>query len=95
MEVTTEEIQKLAKLSRLHLDEKEIGKLKESLAEIMGYIDLIKKLDLSDVEPMMLADQKSGKPWRQDSPIPSLSREEAFKNAPSIKDKHFAIPKSF
>ena len=93
MSISREEILKLAHLARLELQEGEIEKIKGSLEEMVDYMDQLKQLDLKEVEPMMRveADEKA---WREDQVRPGLSREQAFKNAPSIKLDHFAIPKT-
>ena len=49
--ITKKEVQHIAKLARLGLTEKEIEKFQEELSSILGYIDKLKKIDVSKVNP--------------------------------------------
>ena len=46
-----EEVQHIAKLARLGLTEKEIAKYQKELSSILDYIEKLKEVDVSDVEP--------------------------------------------
>ena len=46
-----EEVKHIAKLARLGLSEKEIGRYQKELSSILGYVDKLKGLDVSGVEP--------------------------------------------
>jgi aspartyl-tRNA(Asn)/glutamyl-tRNA(Gln) amidotransferase subunit C len=93
MTVEKAQIERLAKLSRLELSEEEKVKLQTSLSDMVGYMEKLKSLDLSAVEPMMRVDE-SVKPLRPDVPRESLSTEEVFRNAPKENQGHFSIPKT-
>ena len=41
--ISKEEVEHIAKLSRLELSENEIGKMQKDLSEILDYFDLLKK----------------------------------------------------
>ena len=92
MELTTEAIQKLALLSRLHVSDEEIPALKNKLEHILGHMDELASLDLSDVPPMMHPDSNA-RPLREDVPHQSLDRDVALANAPKAVEGFFAIPK--
>ena len=92
MELTQEAIQKLALLSRLHIADEEIPKLKDKLEHILGHMDELSALDLSDVPPMMHPDSNE-RPLREDIPRPSLDRDVALANAPKAVEGFYAIPK--
>lgn len=87
-----EAVLKLAKLSRLELSDAEIEKAGKHLDELINYMDNIRSLDLSGVEPMVSIEQKNNG-MRKDEVTPSLSREKAFENAPKVNQNHFTIPK--
>lgn len=47
--VTTDDVKKLAELSRLALSEEEIEKLRGEIESIVSYIDTVQKVDLPDI----------------------------------------------
>ncbi|MFA6171134.1 MAG: Asp-tRNA(Asn)/Glu-tRNA(Gln) amidotransferase subunit GatC [Patescibacteria group bacterium] len=51
MELTKKEIEHIAKLARLDLTEEELKKYGGQLEGILGYIDMLKEVDTTGVEP--------------------------------------------
>ena len=49
--ITKEEVKHIAKLARLGLTEKEIGKYQKELSSILDYIEKLKEVDISKIEP--------------------------------------------
>lgn len=49
--LSKEEVKHIAKLARLGLTEKEIGKYQKELSSILDYIEKLKEVDVSKVEP--------------------------------------------
>ncbi len=49
--ITKKEVQHIAKLARLGLREKEIEKFQKELSSILDYIEKLKEVDVSNVEP--------------------------------------------
>jgi len=49
--ITKEEVKHIAKLARLGLTEKEIEKFQRELSSILDYIEKLKEVDLSEIEP--------------------------------------------
>ncbi|MDD5145891.1 MAG: Asp-tRNA(Asn)/Glu-tRNA(Gln) amidotransferase subunit GatC [Candidatus Pacebacteria bacterium] len=49
--LSKEEVQHIAKLARINLTEEETGKFQEQLALILDYIEKLKEVDVSNVEP--------------------------------------------
>ena len=49
--IKKEEVKHIAKLARLGLTEKEVEKFQEELSSILGYIDKLKKIEVSKVKP--------------------------------------------
>ncbi len=90
--LTEVEIQKLAKLSRLEVKPEEMSGLQEHFAKMLSHMENLKECDVTGLEPMTTVDDKAGF-VREDEIKKSLSREEAFLNAPSVDQHHFAIPK--
>jgi len=50
-QITNDEVLKLARLSRLRLTDAEVQKYTSELAEILGYIDMLSKVDTGGLEP--------------------------------------------
>jgi aspartyl-tRNA(Asn)/glutamyl-tRNA(Gln) amidotransferase subunit C len=49
--LSKEEVKHIAKLARLGLDEKEIEKYQKELSSILDYVEKLKKVKMSKVEP--------------------------------------------
>lgn len=82
----------LARLSRLALSPDELAALTRDLERILGYVDALKTLDLSDVPPTSHPlDLHAG--LRDDLPGPTLPREAALSAAPSHDGQAFIVPK--
>ncbi len=90
--ITLEEMKKLAKLSRLELSDAELELHRAQFGPILGHIDQLRALDLSNVEPLTGVESLAGV-LREDVVHPGLDREQAFRNAPSSEAGHFTIPK--
>ena len=68
--ISEEEVQHIAKLARLGLTEKELGRFPKELSAILNYIEKLKEVDISGVEPtshsiemenVMREDEEKGK----------------------------------
>jgi aspartyl-tRNA(Asn)/glutamyl-tRNA(Gln) amidotransferase subunit C len=91
MAISRDEAAKVARLSRLALTEAELQLYTEQLGKILDYVEKLKKLDVSRVEPMISAAAK-GNVFRADQARPSLPREAAFQSAPDHDDEFFRVP---
>lgn len=49
--ISKKEVKHIAKLARLYLDKKEEKKFQKELSSILDYVEKLKELDVSDVEP--------------------------------------------
>ena len=90
--LSKEEVLKIAKLSRLKISDDEIASFSGRLDELLHYMEDLKALDLSNVEPMAGVED-APTVLREDIPQPSLTHEQAFANAPEVEDDHFVISK--
>lgn len=90
--LTREEVLHIAKLAKLHLSEDEIKTYQEQLGRILEYFKKLQELDTSHVEPMKHVLEVHNV-FRADEPRPSVSAEEALKNAPKRRDDFFEVPK--
>ncbi|MDB6024127.1 MAG: glutamyl-tRNA amidotransferase [Verrucomicrobiales bacterium] len=86
------DIKYVANLARLKLTPEEETKLSAQLGNILGYIEKLKEVDVSNIEPTAHAFPLINV-FRQDEVRPSLSHEEALRNAPSKGGGLFVVPK--
>jgi len=86
------DILKLAKLSRLELSDADVENMQGHLEHMLNHLDDLRSLDLTNVEPMTSVDEPPTM-LRADEPGATLSAELAFRNAPSVENRHFVIPK--
>jgi aspartyl-tRNA(Asn)/glutamyl-tRNA(Gln) amidotransferase subunit C len=86
------DVRHVARLARLRLEPGDAERMTAELAKILEHIDKLSELDLSTVEPTahVLAMTDVVRP---DKPRPSLSRDEALRNAPSVSDDCFRVPR--
>jgi aspartyl/glutamyl-tRNA(Asn/Gln) amidotransferase C subunit len=90
--ITRDEVLQIAKLAQLKLTEEEIALFQEQLGSILEYFRQIEKLDTEHVAPMKhVLDVHTV--LRPDEPRPSVSPEEALKNAPRRQENYFVVPK--
>ena len=92
MQVNDALIENLAKLSRLSFDEKEKQVIKKDLEQMIGFVDKLKELDTTGVEPLLHMSD-SVNVLREDEIKDSVSREQALKNAPETDGTFFRVPK--
>lgn len=92
MEVCRKEVEKIAKLAKLHLLEEEKDKFRGHLNQILDYVEKLDELDTEDVEPTSYV-QHSGDVMREDRVGESLPRREALRNAPATDGGFIRVPK--
>ncbi|MCX6791195.1 MAG: Asp-tRNA(Asn)/Glu-tRNA(Gln) amidotransferase subunit GatC [Candidatus Gribaldobacteria bacterium] len=49
--ISREMVQKIAGLARLELTDSEIEKMQKDLAEILGYVDALNEVDVTNIKP--------------------------------------------
>ncbi len=87
--VTKEEIMKIAILSKLSVEDDEIDKLTEDMAEIISFADTIN--NAADVESDFDNINNLSNALREDETMPSLDRELILKNAKDSDDGCFMV----
>jgi aspartyl-tRNA(Asn)/glutamyl-tRNA(Gln) amidotransferase subunit C len=86
------DVKYVAHLARIALTPEEEEKFGTQLTHIMGYIDKLKELDVTDIEPTAHAVPMVNV-FRPDEIRPSLTNEEALRNAPARANGLFMTPK--
>ena len=78
-------------LARIALEPGEEEFYSEQLSGILGHIERLQKLDTADIAPTAQVVEVAAR-LRDDSPRPSLPREEALANAAAVVDGFFRVP---
>jgi aspartyl-tRNA(Asn)/glutamyl-tRNA(Gln) amidotransferase subunit C len=92
MSVTRKQVEHIAELARLNLDENELEEYTTQLNQILEYVEKLNELDTENVKPLSHPVEGTNV-FREDELKPSISREEALKNAPSKDEEFFKVPK--
>ena len=92
MSATEIDVKYVAHLARLALSPAEEQKLAAQLSHILGYIEKLKELDVSQVQPTAHAVPLVNV-TRPDEIRPSRSNEAALRNAPAPANGLFIVPK--
>jgi aspartyl-tRNA(Asn)/glutamyl-tRNA(Gln) amidotransferase subunit C len=91
--ISDDDVRHVAKLARLHLERDEAARMTAELAKILEHIDKLGELgDMADVEPTAHVLDVTNV-MRPDKERPSLSRDEALRNAPATSDDCFRVPR--
>lgn len=86
------DVEHVAHLSRLALSEEERERFGAQLASILDYVEKLKELDTSGVEPTSHVIEMSNV-MREDALRPPLPRDEALMNAPDGTEEFYRVPK--
>lgn len=89
--ISLEEVKKIAKLSRLEIDDKRLVKFQQDLSKILDYINKLNELDTEGVEASY-CEPKRIEDLREDEVKPSMDRNRILKNAPDQEDGAFKVP---
>ena len=92
MPISRREVDYVARLARLDLNEAERERMEAELTDILGHAERIQALDLDGVEPTAHAVPLANA-LRADEVRPSLSQEDALANAPDSEGGRFKVPR--
>ena len=92
MAISREDIQYVADLARLKLDDASIERFAEQIGDILAHVDALKRVDTEDVKPTSHAIFLSNA-FRNDEVKVHLANEDALANAPEKEDGAFVVPK--
>ena len=92
MELTKQEVEKVAKLARLALSDIEKAAFAKQLSQILTHVETLKKYDTTGAAPAATVPGQANV-FRSDDVRPSLSVESAVANAPESADGFFVVPK--
>ena len=90
--ITMQEVEHVARLARLELSGAEKERMRLELDGILSYIDKLRALDTTGVEPTSHAVPLTNV-LRDDVEKPSLPRDEMLANAPDRNRELFRVPR--
>ena len=91
MSIDNSVVKKIANLSKINLSEKESENLKHELNKILDWVDDLKKVDTTMVEPMLSVFNENMK--MRDDKVEQTNTDEILSNAPDKKENFFVVPK--
>ncbi len=91
MELSHEDVRKVALLARLELDPGEIERQARNLNGLLAQFGALQALDVEGIEPTSHSFTLVNV-LRDDAARPSLSRDDVLSNAPESRDGCFVVP---
>lgn len=92
MSIDIETARRVAKLARIRVEEADLPALAGEFNTILGFIEQLNEVDVSDVEPMTSVTPMRLK-RREDVVTEGGMQERILKNAPDAREGFFAVPK--
>jgi len=93
IQISRDDVQHLAQLSSLQLQDDETSSLTADIRSILGYVEQLSELDTSGVEPTYQVTDLENV-WRDDSVgVSSVSREALLALAPDSTNDQVKVPK--
>ena len=92
MKITMEEVEHVAALARLEVDEEEREQLTEQMNRILLYMEKLNELDTTGVDSTSHAIDLCNA-FREDVVEESLPREKSLENAPETNEAEFVVPR--
>jgi aspartyl-tRNA(Asn)/glutamyl-tRNA(Gln) amidotransferase subunit C len=91
MDVTPALIDRLATLARLRFSEEEKTALQQDLQHMIAFVDQLQEVDTTGIQPLIHISGEST--LREDTFVPTLTREEALSPARHHNGQFFKVPK--
>jgi aspartyl-tRNA(Asn)/glutamyl-tRNA(Gln) amidotransferase subunit C len=92
MSIDKQTAAKVAKLARVKVEERELDALASEFNAILGFIEQLNELDVSDIEPMTSVTPMR-LPRRDDVVRDGGQQDKVLANAPDAREGFFAVPK--
>lgn len=91
MQLTVEDVKKVAVLARLEFSPDELAPFAEQLGKIVHFVEQLSEVATDGVEPLAHP-LEIHSVVRGDAQAPSLAREAALANSPEHDDEYFLVP---
>lgn len=92
MKISKEQVQTVAQLARLYLNEDDVEEMGKKLSQILEFMEKLNEVDTDDVEPTSHILEITNV-FRDDVVVPCATTEEILKLAPKRKDNFIVVPK--
>lgn len=92
MSLDKSEVQKIAWLARLAIDEQDISTYSEELSNILGLVETMNSVDTAGIFPIAHPLDLTAR-LRKDAVTETNQREQFQKNAPQTEDGCYLVPK--
>ena len=92
MPIDKNQVKKVAKLSRISLDESKLNSLSKDLASILKFVEQLNELNTKETKPLSSITSKTLKP-RADKVNDGKIKKEILKNSPDQNEDFFIVPK--
>ena len=90
--ISKKDVEHIASLARIYLQDEETAEITKNLESILGYVNKLQKLDVSDIGPTSHALALKNV-FREDNVKDSLSQEKALSIAVEKAHGSFVVPK--
>lgn len=91
-DIDTATVAKIARLSRIKIEEDKLAPLAGELNQIIGWVEQLNEVNTDDIEPMASVVNAKLR-WREDVVNDGDKRDSVLKNAPVTEYNFFAVPK--
>ena len=92
MSIDKNQVKKVAKLSRISLEDNKLESLSKDLASILNFVEQLNKLDTKKIIPLSSIVDKTLEP-RNDKVTDGKIKNEILKNSPNKNEDFFIVPK--
>ena len=92
MKIARQEVEHVAVLARLALNETELDQVTGQMNQMLGYVETLNELNTDGIVPTAHAVPVENA-FREDTIRPSIGTEKALKNAPETANNCFRVPK--
>ena len=92
MSIDKNQVKKVAKLSRISLEDNKLESLSKDLASILNFVEQLNKLDTKKIIPLSSIVDKTLEP-RIDKINDGKIKDQILKNSPDKNEEFFIVPK--
>ena len=92
MKLSADDVQTIARLARLQVEQKEIADLERELSSILDFVEQMNQADVEGVEPMAHPLELVQR-LREDQATEPNQRDHFQQNAPAAEDGLYLVPK--
>jgi len=89
--LSRDDVLKLAKLARLHLDDEEVEQFRREISAILGYVEQLQKVDVDKLQPTYQVTGLKSVMRPDAEKAYGASPQELLKNAPARDNGHIKV----